>query len=167
MSAGTQVVSLVKVQTLCASPDEPHARWADASRPCDIIQQLAERCAREGATCAFASVAAQADQPDAYPFDPLGRLAFDVPLLTRRQRADHVMKQQVAFFNYLDPEAREILNDLLEQYASDGELQFTLPDVLKLLPISHHGNVNEIIGKFGGPDQLCSVASQLQSLVYE
>jgi hypothetical protein len=25
-----------------------------------------------------------------------------------------------------------------------------LPDVLKLRPISDHGNVNEIIGKFGG-----------------
>jgi hypothetical protein len=36
------------------------------------------------------------------------------------------------------------------QYASDGELQFTLPGVLKVRPISDHGNVNEIIGKFGG-----------------
>ncbi len=56
--------------------------------------------------------------------------------------------------------------DLLEKYASDGELQFTLPDVLKLPPISHHGNVNEIIGKFGGADQLRSAVNQLQSLLY-
>jgi len=27
--------------------------------------------------------------------------------------------------------AREILNDLLEKYATDGELQSTVPDVLK------------------------------------
>ncbi len=25
---------------------------------------------------------------------------------------------------------------------------------MKLPPISHHGNVNEIVGKFGGADQL-------------
>ncbi len=41
-----------------------------------------------------------------------------------------------------------------------------LPDVLKLPPISHHGNVNEIIGKFGGPDQLRTAVNQLQSLLY-
>ncbi len=74
--------------------------------------------------------------------------------------------QQAAFFSYLGPEAREILDDLLEKYASDGELQFTLPDVLKLPPISHHGNVNEIIGKFGGADQLRTAVNQLQSLLY-
>lgn len=38
-------------------------------------------------------------------------------------------------------------------YASDGELQFTLPGVLKLPPISHHGNLNEIIDKFGSTPQ--------------
>jgi hypothetical protein len=33
-------------------------------------------------------------------------------------------------------------------------------------PISHHGNVNEIIGKFGGADQLRNAVNQLQSLLY-
>ena len=32
-----------KVRTLCASPDELRARWADAGQRADIIQQLAER----------------------------------------------------------------------------------------------------------------------------
>jgi hypothetical protein len=33
-------------------------------------------------------------------------------------------------------------------------------------PISDHGNVNEIIGKFGGADQLPNAVNQLQSLLY-
>ena len=37
---------------------------------------------------------------------------------------------------------------------------------LKLPPISHHGNVNKIIGKFGGTDQLHTAINQLQSLLY-
>jgi type I restriction enzyme R subunit len=94
-------------------------------------------------------------------------LAFNAPLLTRRQRADRVKKQETTFFKFFAPEAREILNDLLEKYATDGELQFTLPDVLKVRPISDHGNVNEIIGKFGGADQLRNAVNQLQSLLYE
>ncbi len=87
-------------------------------------------------------------------------------MLTRRQRADRLKKQQAAFFAYYAPEAREILSDLLEKYAADGELQFTLPDVLKVPPISGHGNVNEIMGKFGGADNLRNAVDQLQSLLY-
>ena len=149
-----------KVQTLCANPDELRARWADAGQRADIIQQLAER------GIDFQQVAAQAGKPDADPFDLLCHLAFNAPVLTRRQRADRVKKQQAAFFKFFAPEAREILNDLLEKYATDGELQFTLPDVLKLPPISHHGNVKEIVGIFGGEDQLRNAVNQLQSLLY-
>ncbi len=47
----------------------------------------------------------------------------------------------------------------------NGDLD-RLPDVLKLPPISHHGKVNEIIGKFGGADQLRTAVNQLQSLLY-
>src|ERR1035438_3519107 len=32
-----------KVRTLCASPDELRARWADADQRADIIRQLTER----------------------------------------------------------------------------------------------------------------------------
>jgi len=99
---------------------------------------------------------------DADPFDLLWHLAFNAPVLTRRQCADRMKKQQVAFFGYFAPEAREILTDLLEKNATDGELQF----VLKVPPISQRGNVNEIIGKFGGADQLRTAVNQLQTLLY-
>jgi type I restriction enzyme R subunit len=149
-----------KVRTLCTSPDELRARWADADQRADIIRQLTER------GIDFPQVAAQAGKPDADPFDLLCHLAFNAPVLTRRQRADQFKKQQAAFFAYYAPEAREILNDLLEKYALDGELQFTLPDVLKVAPIWRHGNVAEIVRKFGGPDQLRNAVTQLQTLLY-
>jgi type I restriction enzyme R subunit len=148
------------VRTLCANPDEFRARWADSNQRAEIASQLAER------GIDFASVALQAGKPDADPFDLLCHLAFNAPVLTRRQRADRVKKQETTFFNDFAPEAREVLTDLLEKYAADGEIQFTLPDVLKLPPISQHGNVNEIIGIFGGPDQLRKAVNQLQSLLY-
>ena len=71
-----------------------------------------------------------------------------------------------AFFGYFAPEAREILNDLLEKYSNDGELQFTLPDVLKVPPISQHGNVAEIAQHFGGLEKLGDAVNRLQSLLY-
>ena len=149
-----------KVRTLCTGLEDLRARWADAEQRAAIIEQLAER------GIDFQTVAAQAGKPDADPFDLLCHLAFNAPVLTRRQRADQVKKQQAAFFAYYAPEAREILSDLLEKYAADGELQFTLPDVLKVPPLSSRGNVNEIMGKFGGADNLRNAVNQLQSLLY-
>jgi type I restriction enzyme, R subunit len=91
---------------------------------------------------------------------------IDVSAMSHSQRANRVKKQQTAFFNYFEPEAREILSDLLEKYAAGGELQFTLPDVLKVPPISERGNVNEIVSKFGGSNPLRDAVNKLQSLLY-
>jgi len=77
-----------------------------------------------------------------------------------------IPSQQAAFFHYYQPEAQEILKELLEKYAVDGELQFVLPDVLKLPPISQHGTVGEIASVFGGPDNLRSAVNQLHELLY-
>jgi type I restriction enzyme R subunit len=125
-----------KVRTLCASPDELRARWADAGQRADIIQQLAER------GIDFQTVAAAGGQAGCRPVRPAVpsglQRACAHPPPARRPREEAA---SVAFFNYFAPEAREILNDLLEKYAADGELQFTLPDVLKVRPISDHGNV--------------------------
>jgi type I restriction enzyme R subunit len=149
-----------KVRTLCTGLEDLRARWADATERAAIIEQLAERGVD------FQTVAAQAGKPDADPFDLLCHLAFNAPVLTRRQRADRVKKHQAAFFAYYAPEAREILSHLLEKYVADGELQFTLPDVLKVPPLSSRGNVNEIMGRFGGADNLRNAVNQLQSLLY-
>jgi type I restriction enzyme R subunit len=141
--------------------DEPHSiaeqRLLTRRQRADIIQQLAARGVD------FQTVATQAGKPDADPFDVLCHLAFNAPVLTRRQRADQVEKQQAAYFA---PEARQILSDLLEKYAADGELQFTLPDVLKVPPLSSRGNVGEIACLFGGPDNLRIAINQLQTLLY-
>ena len=149
-----------EVRTLCADPDELRARRADTGQRAEIVQQLAER------GIDFQQVALQAGKPDADPFDFLCHLAFNAPLLTRRQRANRLKRQQAAFFARFAPEARAILNDLLEKYAADGELQFTLPDVLKVRPVSDHGNVSEIVGTFGGTEQLHNAVNQLQALLY-
>lgn len=75
-------------------------------------------------------------------------------------------KEKRDFFDQYGPEAKAILNDLLEKYAEHGTAQFILPDVLHVPPISERGNVMEIAGLFGGPDQLRQAVTQLQTLLY-
>jgi type I restriction enzyme, R subunit len=148
------------VRTLCPSAQELRKRWAVAEQRSEIIQALAER------GVSFDELAEQAKQPEADPFDLLCHLAFNAPLRTRRERAQRLQQERKDFFERYSPEARQILNELLEKYALHGDAQFALPDVLHVPPISNHGNPAEIIRLFGSPEQLRTAVNDLQGILY-
>jgi type I restriction enzyme R subunit len=149
-----------KVRTLCPTAPELRARWADPAKRSEIIEQLTER------GVSFADLAEAAQQPEADPFDLLCHLAFNAPLRTRRERAQQLRESRQDFFARFGAEAREILEHLLEKYAEFGDAQFVLPDVLRVPPLSEHGQVNEIVRMFGGTEQLREAVNQLQNLLY-
>ena len=148
------------IRTLCPTTQELRRRWANAEQRDEIIQALAER------GISFDELAEQAAQPDADPFDLLCHLAFNAPLRTRRERAQRLKQERKDFFEHYSPEARKILDELLEKYAQHGDAQFVLPDVLHVPPISDHGNPGEIIKLFGGPEQLRTAVNDLQGILY-
>ena len=148
------------VRSLCPSAQDLRARWANADQRKEIIESLAER------GISFEELAEQAEQPDADPFDLLCHLAFNAPLRTRRERAQRLQQERKEFFEKYSPEAREILEELLEKYAQHGDAQFVLPDVLHVPPISGHGQPGEIIKLFGGPDNLREAVNNLQVILY-
>jgi type I restriction enzyme, R subunit len=149
-----------KVRTLYPSVPTLREHWSDPEKRAAIIKSLEER------GIVFDELAAAANQPDADPFDLLCHLAFNAPLWTRRERADRLRHDRKDFFEQYGPEARAILDDLLEKYADHGTAQFKMPDVLHLPPISEHGNVREIMGFFGGPLALRQAVAELQRLLY-
>jgi type I restriction enzyme R subunit len=149
-----------KVRTLYPSAAEMRERWADPSGRSEIIALLEER------GIDFDELASACNQPEADPFDLLCHLAFNAPLRTRRERADRLRNEKKDFFDRYGPEAQAVLEELLEKYAERGTAQFVIPDVLKVPPISGHGNVREIAGLFGGPQELREAIHQLQRLLY-
>ncbi len=149
-----------KVRSLCANSEDLRTRWADLEQRATFIEALNER------GIDFQTLALQAGKPDADPFDLLCHLAFNKPVLTRRQRADRVKREEKEFFAQFGPEAREILGDLLEKYAEDGELQFTLPDVLKVNPVALRGSIGEIIQIFNGASRLRIALQNLVHVIY-
>jgi type I restriction enzyme R subunit len=149
-----------KVRTLFPSAPELQTEWADPVKRAEIIERLSER------GIDFDELAAAANQPDADPFDLLCHLAYNAPLRTRRERAERLRTEKKDFFDRYGPEARVILNKLLEKYAEHGTAQFLLPDVLRVPPISDHGQPGEIISIFGGPQQLRQAVTELQTLLY-
>ncbi len=106
------------------------------------------------------------DNPEADPFDLLCNIAWNAPVMTRAQRVKRVREQQVAFFEEHGEEARKILTALLTKYADHGPSEFSMPDVLKVSPISELGNVSEIIKMFGGAKNFRKSVTRLQQLLY-
>ncbi|HEY3228029.1 MAG TPA: type I restriction-modification enzyme R subunit C-terminal domain-containing protein, partial [Roseiflexaceae bacterium] len=148
------------VRAITSSGADIRKRWSDPQQRTEIIRLLRER------GIDFEELAAATNQPDADPFDLLCYVAYNAPLRTRRERADRLRQEEQVFFEHYGPEARGVLNDLLEKYAEHGTTQFTIPDVLKVPPISERGNVSEIVRFFGGADRLREAVTQLQTLLY-
>ena len=149
-----------RVRTLCPSVHELREAWADPSRRAEIIEKLAER------GIDFDHLAVEAGQPEADPLDLLCHVAFNAPLRTRRERARYLKSEHKDFFDRYGPDARTILDELLEKYAAHGAAQFVIPDVLQVPPINRYGNVIEIADFFGGVPQLKEAIEELQTRLY-
>jgi type I restriction enzyme R subunit len=149
-----------KVRTLSRSPLDLRQQWADPTQRAEIIRALEERGIN------FEALADALDQPDADPFDLLCHIAYNAPLRTRRERAQRVREERGNFFARYGPEARGILEELLEKYAEHGTAQFLLPDILHVPPLSEHGTVLQISQAFGGTDELRDAVTELQNLLY-
>ncbi len=149
-----------KVRTLFPNAVSLRSRWADPTQRSEIIEELALR------GIDFAELASAANHPEADPFDLLCHVAFNAPLRTRRERANRLKNDCKDFFDQYSPTAKTILNELLEKYAEHGTAQFIIPDILKVPPLSNHGNVLEIADYFGGSEKLREAVHQLQTLLY-
>ena len=149
-----------KVRTLFPDAKVLRQQWADPAARSAIIDSLAER------GISFDELADAIGQPDADPFDLICHLAHNAPLRTRRERVQALRSEKKDFFAQYGPEARAILDELLEKYAEHGTAQFVLPDVIETPPISSHGQPGEISALFGGPHQLREAVTRLQTLLY-
>jgi len=149
-----------KVRTLFRSAADLRRAWADPQQRAEVISKLAER------GIDFDELATAANQPDADPFDLLCHVAFNAPLRTRRERAERLRREKKDFFEQYGPEARAVLDELLDKYTEHGTAQFVIPDALELPPINRHGNVIEIARQFGGEPNLVEALNALQRLLY-
>ena len=148
------------VRSMFTSAAQLRSKWSDTQQRAVIIESLEDR------GISIEQLLRASGSPDADPFDLLCHVAFNAPLRTRRERAQRLREERKDFFDQYAPEARAILNELLDKYAEYGTAQFVLPDALQIPPISDRGNVIEIAKMFGGGDKLRDAVNQLQTLLY-
>lgn len=149
-----------KVRTLFATPASFRAQWSLPDKRQAIIEELAER------GIDLAALQSEAGRPDEDPFDLLCNLAWNAPLLTRRERAKRVRAGSPDLFEKYGDQARAVLNALLDRYTAGGPDQLNLPDALKVQPVSNFGNPREIARLFGGPKQMRHAVEELTSALY-
>jgi type I restriction enzyme R subunit len=149
-----------EVRTLTSDAANLRVSWANAEKRAALLAEL------DGRGIDFPSLAAEAGEPDADPFDLLAHIAYNTPLRTRRDRADKLKKDRADFFAGFKPEARQVLETLLEKYATHGVGEFTLPSALEVPPLALMGSVSDIANRFGGVPQLLDAVDRLQNHLY-
>ena len=99
------------------------------------------------------------------PFDLICHIAFEMPALSRKDRADNVKKRN--YFTKYSAKAQEVLSNLLDKYAHDGLLTIESMEVLKLKPINELGTPVELIKAFGGKPQYELAIKELEQELYK
>ena len=132
-------------------------RWSEADRKQAILDELAE----EGLPL---EVLSDEVGKDLDPFDLICHVAFDMPALTRKERADNVRKRDV-FTRYGD-QARAVLEALLAKYEDEGMLNLDDLQVLKVTPFDRMGTAVQLVNAFGGRSQFERAVHAMQSVLY-
>ena len=141
-----------------ASLDDFLKRWKSAERKQAIIEEL------EAEGLAIAAIADELGK-NLDPFDLICHVAFDKKPLTRRERADNVKKRDV--FTKYGPQARAVLDALLEKYRDEGVLNLDDANVLKVTPFTAMGSVVQLIKAFGGKDGFERAVHEMQDALYQ
>lgn len=132
--------------------------WSSAKRKQAILDELAEQ------GVLIEELQEQIGQ-EFDPFDLLCHVAFDMPALTRRERANNVKKHN--YFTKYGEQAQAVLNALLDKYADTGVANLESMDVLKISPISDFGNPAYIVNRiFEGKKVFEQALRELEEALY-
>jgi type I restriction enzyme R subunit len=98
------------------------------------------------------------------PFDLVCHVAYDMPPLTRKERANNVKKRN--YFAQYGEQARGVIDSLLDKYADTGITDIENPKILEIAPINKYGTPSEIVGYFGGIDGYKEALKDLRAQLY-
>ncbi len=149
-----------EVRRLYPSPADLRSRWRTREGRDRVLDELGAR------GIAFDELAERCAMPDADPVDLLLHVAWNGPARTRRERAGRLRREQEAFFATFGPEARAVLDALLDKYADHGIGELDDLHVLEVPPLPEYGSPVEIAARFGGSAALRGAVEKLKELLY-
>jgi type I restriction enzyme R subunit len=148
-----------QIATMFSSINEFRNKWDNLNERKIILTELENR------GVSIEQLMEVSKQKDCDLFDLICFVAYDLKPLTRKQRADLLLKNKPDFFLNYSEKAKEVLNLIIEKYVNFGLTQIR-PDIVLAPPISKIGNSNEIANEFGGIEQFIKAIEDLQVLLY-
>lgn len=98
------------------------------------------------------------------PFDLLCHVAWGMPPLTRKERAEKVKKKN--YFSKYGDKAQAVLKALLDKYADEGIAHIEETQILTINPFDKIGTPIEIIKSFGGLEEYQKAIFELEQELY-
>jgi type I restriction enzyme R subunit len=148
-----------QVLKLKLDPSQLLAQWAHAVGRRALRERLAD------SNITPEDLAEWAGRPDTDVIDLLLYVAWEVPLLSRAERARRVITRHQDFLLSFAPKAREVLDKVLDQYAARGAEELDM-EALRAESYTELGTVSEMAKWFGGSTQLRESMDELSSLIY-
>lgn len=97
-------------------------------------------------------------------FDLICHIAFDMPPLSRKERANNVKKRN--YFTKYGDQARKVLEALVDKYADEGIKNVEDITILQVNPFTQFGSAYEILRDFGGADNYLKAVKELENELY-
>lgn len=133
-------------------------KWNSSDKKEELISELAEH------GILLEALREEVGQ-DLDDFDLICHVAFDMPPLTRKERADNVKKRN--YFEKYSDQAKKVLEGLLDKYVQDGVVSIEDTAVLKLKPLSDMGSPVELVRTFGKKADFELAVKELEQEIYK
>ena len=133
-------------------------KWNTAAKKEELLQELAEQGV-------LVEALREEVGRDLDVFDLICHVAFDMPPLTRKERAEQVKKRN--YFARYGTQARNVLEGLLDKYVESGLMSIENTSVLKLKPLSDMGSPVELVRAFGKKKDFEQAIKELEKEIYK
>lgn len=151
----------INLQKQYTSLDAFLQAWSAADRKAALLEELEKHGVLVDA---LAEEVAASGLTGLDPFDLLLHVAWNMPPLTRRERARRVKKRNV--FTQYGATARKVLEALLDKYADEGIAAMESDQVLRVQPLNALGSPVELVKSFGGRPQYLAALQALENELY-
>lgn len=131
--------------------------WNSAQKKTAIVEELEQKGI-------FFEELQEEISKDLDPFDLICHIAFDMPPLTRKERADNVKKR--GYFGKYNEVAKQVLEALLDKYADEGLANLESMEILKVPDVARFGTPLEILKCFGNKKKFMEAIAELENQLY-
>ncbi|WP_181727249.1 EcoAI/FtnUII family type I restriction enzme subunit R [Streptomyces sp. PT12] len=150
-----------RVLELNLSPTDLRTQWATAKSRAVLRKRLDEE-----SQITEEDLLRKLDHPEVDPIDLLINAAWELPLISRAERAHRTRREHEAFLKSFAPEARTVLDALLDKFVEHGASELSA-SALRVPPIRKMGTVSQLAKRFGGVQDLHHAIDELGKRIFD